>query len=66
MTNTKISLEAARVNAHLLQTEVAEKMGVSRSTIHNWESGKTSPDVVQADKLCEIYGMPRDVIFFTH
>lgn len=66
MAEFKISLKAARVNARLSQTEAAQKMGVSRSTIQNWESGRTAPNVVQADKLYEIYGLPQDAIFFAH
>lgn len=36
----KISLEAARVNAGLTQKELAEKLGVSNTTIVNWEKRK--------------------------
>lgn len=60
----KISLSAARVNARLTQLEVAKMLGVSRVTINNWERGKTTPTVIQADKLCEIYKRPRDSIIF--
>ena len=35
----KISLAAARVNAGLTQAETAEKMGVTKRTIINWEKG---------------------------
>ncbi len=60
----KITLEAARVNAHLTQNEAAEKLGVSRSTIQSWESGRTAPSVIQANRISEIYGWPKDAIFF--
>ncbi len=60
----KITLEAARVNAHLTQSEAAEKLGVSRSTIQSWESGRTAPSVIQADRISVIYGWPKDAIFF--
>ena len=36
----KIPFRAARVAAGLTQLEVAEKMGVSRSTVIDWESGE--------------------------
>lgn len=39
----QISLKAARVNAHLLQREAAEKIGVNTSTLVSWENGKTAP-----------------------
>ena len=53
----KISLRAARVNARLTQGEAAEKIGVSRSTIVNWESGKTSPRVGELKKIEAVYGV---------
>ena len=39
----KISLKAARVNADLTQQEAADKLGVSKHTIVNWERGRTKP-----------------------
>ena len=37
----KISLEAVRVNAKMTQKEWASKLGVSNSTVVNWEKGNT-------------------------
>ena len=53
----QISLKAARVNAHLLQREAAEKIGVNTSTLVSWENGKTAPKAPLLKKLCEIYGV---------
>ncbi len=39
MNEIRISLAAARVNAKMTQKQVAEKMGVSKQTIINWEKG---------------------------
>lgn len=61
----RIKLVAARVNAGYNQREMAELLGVSRSTIQSWEQYKTSPDVLQAQKLSEIYNIPlSNIIFF--
>ena len=38
MSDLKISLAAARVNAEMSQTQVAQALHVSRQTIVNWES----------------------------
>lgn len=59
----KISLEAARVNAGLTQKELAEKLGVSNTTIVNWEKGKTEPTYPQLIKISELSGIPLDFIF---
>ena len=39
-------------------------MGISKSTLISWEKGRTSPDVLQTKKLCKIYGMSMDDIFW--
>lgn len=59
----RISLEAARVNAKMSQKDAAMALKVNVSTIHNWETGKTSPDADKFKELCEIYGCPIDIIF---
>lgn len=63
MSEIKISLAAARVNANLTQTEVADKMHVSKQTIVNWEKGKIIPGTAQLDFLCRLYKFPVDNIF---
>ena len=45
MNEIRISLAAARVNARMTQQQVAEKMGVSKQTIINWEKGKVVPGI---------------------
>ena len=62
MENIQISLAAARVNAGMTQDDVCKLMKVSKMTIVNWESGKTSPSVIQARQLSAIYNMPLDFI----
>ena len=58
MTELKITLKAARVNAEMTQDEAAERMGKSKQTIVNWENGKTPIKYVDLMKLSEIYSMP--------
>lgn len=60
----KISLKAARVNARLSQGEAAERIGIAVSTLRNWETGKTFPTKPKIDKICEVYGIEFDVLFF--
>ena len=43
MSNFKISLAAARVNAGYTQKEAAEKLTMSKRTLNRWENGKTAP-----------------------
>ena len=59
----QISLKAARVNANKTQREVAQELNIDRTTIINWESGKTSPPSDKLRKLCDYYKVPMDYIF---
>lgn len=61
---TKITLKAARVNANLSRAEAAAKIGVAVSTLKNWETGKTFPNQPKIQRLCEVYGISFDVLFF--
>ena len=61
----KWRLCACRVNAGYTQAEVAEKLGVSESTIIHWETGYTSPNMENSQKLSELYKMPLAYMDFT-
>lgn len=56
----KISLKAARVNANLTQEEVAEKLGVSKHTVINWENGKVRPKKYMLILLSQFYNIDID------
>lgn len=58
----KISLASARKNARMTQEEIAQKMGVSRFTIMNWEKGKVQMKPAQFHMYCEIVNAPEDII----
>ena len=59
----QISLEAARVNAGFTQVEAAQKMGVSKQTIINWEKGRIVPRIPEVEMLAKIYNIPQRNIF---
>lgn len=60
----RISLKAARVNAGYSQEDVSKLLHVSKTTIVNWETGKSEPKMTQARQLSELYKMPYDNIIF--
>lgn len=64
MSYPKISLRAARVNAHLLQKEAATRLGISQATLQNYENGVTVPDWNMAKRIENLYNFPSDYIFF--
>jgi DNA-binding XRE family transcriptional regulator len=58
ISDLKISLAAARVNAELSQREVAKMLKVGTQTILNWEKGKVAIPAFQLERLVEIYQIP--------
>ena len=59
-----ISLKAARINAGLLQTDVARALRVNRATIGNWESGKHVPPADKMVEMAHLYDVPVDCLSF--
>lgn len=60
----KVSMKAARINADLTLIEAADKIGVSISTVKNWEAKKTFPNQPMIEKICEVYSVPYDMLKF--
>lgn len=58
----KLTLKAARVNMGLTQDELAERMGVSRSTVIDWENGKREMRTTYVYLFCSITGLTEDDI----
>jgi len=53
-------LRQARLKAKLTQEMIAEKLGVSRQTISNWENGRSYPDIYSIITLADIYDVTLD------
>ena len=49
-----------RKQRKLSQEDLAEKLGITRQTISNWELNETSPDLKQDSKLCDIFNISLD------
>lgn len=59
----KMSLSLTRRNTGLTQKQVAENMGVTASTVSNWENSVTSLKISQFARLCNLYNCSVDDIF---
>lgn len=57
------ALKDARKRAGLSQQELAEKLGVSRNTVVNWEAGRNRPDVRAASALCRVLDVSASLLF---
>ena len=60
----QMTLKAARVNAGLTQEEAAKAIGTSVSTLKKWENSTSFPRQPQIMKMCEVYKVSYDDIFF--
>ena len=54
-------IKEARESLHLRQWEVADELNVARTTVSNWECGRTQPDyqtmrVLSKVLQCDLYG----------
>lgn len=58
----KVTLAAARVNKKLTQAKLAEKLGVSRQSVFDWENGKREMRPVYLHAFCAVVGMSEDDI----
>ena len=53
-------LKNARLERKITQEGLAEKMGVSRQTISNWENNRSYPDIISLIKMSDIYSLSLD------
>lgn len=54
------NLQFLRKNAKFSQEELADKLSVSRQAVAKWENGETVPDIVNCQKLADLYGVKLD------
>ena len=55
-------LAAARKAVGLSQEQLGERLDVTRQAVSKWESGKATPDVLTAARLCEVLHISADYL----
>lgn len=55
-----VKLQTLRKGRKLSQQELADKMGVSRATISNYEVGRRAPHLSELKRFAEYYGVGLD------
>lgn len=55
---------ALRKNNNLTQEKIAERLGVSRQTVTNWERGRNAPDVHMLDMICNEFDITMDELLY--
>jgi DNA-binding XRE family transcriptional regulator len=60
----RITCKAARVNADMTIDQASKEIGVNRSTLMNYEKGKTVPDWDVVERISDVYNFPAQFILF--
>lgn len=60
MNNIGAKLKALRKGRKLTQQEAADKLGLTRATISNYEVGRRSPHLSELKRIAEFYGVGLD------
>lgn len=55
-------IKELRVNAGLSQTELAEKLTVSRQAVSKWESGRGTPDIANIGAIAALFDVSVDYL----
>ena len=59
------NIQILRKKRNLTQEALAEMVGVTRQTIAKWESGESAPDILNCDRLAELYEISLDDLLHT-
>ncbi|MFO7933252.1 MAG: helix-turn-helix transcriptional regulator [Bacteroidales bacterium] len=59
----KNTIKVERARKGFTQADLAEKVGVTRLTIHSIESGKFNPSVILALKIADCFGTKVEELF---
>ena len=62
MSDNRISLAAARVNAGMTVKRAAMEAKISGKTLSQWERGITNISAAKLNELASMYGIPVDCI----
>lgn len=52
----KNTIAGLREKSGLTQSQLAEKLNVTRQTVSSWETGRTEPDIESMTRMAEIFG----------
>lgn len=58
------NIKRFREEKNISQSEIAEKLSVTRQAVSNWETGKTEPDIDTLHKIADILGVSIEELIY--
>lgn len=58
------NIKSLRQQRQMTQTQLAEKIGVTRQTVSGWERGTSCPGIDMLEKLSSIFGVGMDELLY--
>lgn len=58
------TIRELRESAGMTQLQLANELGVTPSTVYNWERGRNEPKASQLKALAVLFGVSMDIIDF--
>ncbi len=55
MTDIGMKIKILRISKGMRQDDLAEKLGLSKSSVSGWETGASEPSIHYVDRLCELF-----------
>ena len=66
MADISNNIKTQRLKHHLSQSQLAEKVGVTRQTVSSWERGASYPDIYMLEKISSIFQIGIDELLYPH
>jgi len=57
-------LKALRKQRGIIQTQIAEELGIRQNTYSDYENDKTQPSIESIVRICKLLDVPADVLFY--
>jgi len=62
MTKFSETIKALRIAKQMSQAELGEVVGVTRAAVHQWEKGRSVPQIAHLQDLARFFGVPMGVL----
>lgn len=57
-------IKQKREEHQMLQEDLAKRLGVTPSAVSSWERGRTEPNMIMVDKMCNLFGCTYEELIY--